>query len=55
MINIDNRLVVDETGKRLAKISYYGKRVRVNRLPACSLGDYFAILLWLDDWGYHAI
>lgn len=55
MINIDNRIVVDENKTQLAKVFDYGKYVKVKRLPACSLGDYFAILAWLDDWGYTAI
>lgn len=55
MINIDGRTVVDERKTPLAKITDFGKYVRVNRLPACSIGDYFAILTWLNDWGYTAI
>lgn len=55
MINIDNRVVVDEKGTRLAKIFDYGKFVKVKMLPACSIGDYFCILTWLNDWGYNAI
>ena len=52
MINIDNRVVVDEAGRRLAWLFDNGKFVRVKRLPACTIGDYFAILSWLLDWGY---
>lgn len=55
MINIDGMCVVDADKNKLARITDYGKYIRVRRLPACSLGDYFAILTWLDDWGYVAI
>lgn len=55
MINIDNRVVIDEKGRRLASIVDYGNFVKVKRFPACSVGDYFAVLTWLNDWGYTAI
>lgn len=55
MISIDGRIVVDEQKTPLAKVHDYGKYVKVRRLPACTIGDYFAILNWLTDWGYYVV
>lgn len=55
MMNIDGKIVVDQLGRHLAKLMDYGKYIRVKRLPACTLGDYFVILNWLSEWGYNAI
>ena len=55
MINIDGDTVIDKYGRQLARLSDYGRYVKVKRLQACTIGDYFAILNWLMDWGYNAI
>ena len=55
MINIDGRIIVDERQVPLAKIHDFGKFLKVRRLPACTIGDYFVILNWLNEWGYNAI
>lgn len=55
MINIDGRTVVDERKVPLARLYDYGVYVKVKRLPASTVGDYFAILNWLTDWGYNVI
>lgn len=52
MINIDGSTIVDKKGRKLASIVGEGKEVEVHRLPASSIGDYFAVLTWLIDWGY---
>jgi len=41
--------VYDERGRELARIETFRNRRRVKRTPACTLGEYFAILSWLMD------
>lgn len=41
--------IYDEKGRELAKIDIYGHSRRIRRTPACSIGEYFAILTWLMD------
>lgn len=41
--------VCDEKGRVLARIYVYHGARRVQRTPACTLGEYFAILSWLMD------
>ena len=41
--------VYDEKGRALAKIDVFHSGRRLRRTPACSLGEYFAILTWLMD------
>lgn len=55
MININGRTVYDDRKIPLAKLEDHGTHVRVRRLPACSIGTFFAILNWLTDWGYRAV
>ena len=55
MINIDGNFVYDERRVPLAKVLDFGRYVRVIRQPACSVGDYFAILTFLLDWGYRVV
>ena len=47
--------VVDEGGRKLARLAPDGWRIRVLRLPRCTIGDFFAILTWLNELGYVAI
>lgn len=48
MIYLDNMTVVID-GKRVAKLSVVDDKVLVEKLPACTIGNYFKILSWLDD------
>lgn len=47
-------LAYSENGTPLARVRYSedGIRVRVERLPGCSLGTYFRILVQLCEMGY---
>ena len=42
-----SNIIYDENNRILARIVYFGKRKTVERTPACTLGEYFAILTWL--------
>lgn len=42
-------IVYDEKNRMLARVVYYGERMVLERTPACSIGEYFAILSWLMD------
>lgn len=41
--------IYDERGRALATVWYFGKRRAIERTPACTIGEYFAILSWLMD------
>ena len=41
--------VYDEKGRALAKIDVLHNGRRIRRTPACTIGEYFAILSWLMD------
>ena len=42
-------IIYDENGRSLVKTVYYGKRKVLARTPACTIGEYFAVLSWLLD------
>lgn len=42
-------MVYDENGRALAIIDNYRHNRRVRRTPACTIGEYFAILTWLIE------
>lgn len=42
-------IIYDENGRALVKTVYYGKRKVLARTPACTIGEYFAVLSWLLD------
>lgn len=52
-MKIDGKVVYDERQLPLALLYDFGSHIRVKRLCACSIGDYFAILTWLVDKGYN--
>ena len=39
-------------GRRVAVIEGQFFHVKLERLPACTLGEYLSILTWLDEHGY---
>lgn len=41
--------IYDEKGRALAVIDIFRSGRRIRRTPACTLGEYFAILSWLMD------
>lgn len=41
--------IYDENGRPLVKIVNYGKKKRLERTAACTIGEYFAILSWMMD------
>jgi hypothetical protein len=51
-MKLDGKVVYDERQLPLALLYDYGSFIRVRRLCACSIGDYFAILTWLVDKGF---
>jgi len=55
MIKIGGDYVYDERRVPLAIVLDFGRYVKVIRQPACSVGDYFAILTFLLDWGYRVV
>lgn len=42
-------IIYDEKGRALVKTVYYGKRKVLERTPACTIGEYFAVLSWIFD------
>ena len=44
-----NNTICDEKGRPLVRIVHFGGKRWLNRTPACTLGDYFAVLCWLMD------
>lgn len=53
MIYLDKMTVIID-GKRVAKLSVVDDEVFVKRLPACSIGNYFKVLSWIDDIKRHS-
>lgn len=41
--------IYDEKGRELAKVDVFRSGRRIRRTPACTIGEYFAILTWLMD------
>lgn len=44
--------IVSIEGKPMASVREDGKFFRVDPFPACSVGDYFLILTWMQENGY---
>ncbi len=48
-MRISKNSVFDKDGRKLARLVDYGDYKKVERTPCCSIGDYFAILVWLME------
>lgn len=56
IIDVNGCVVKDESGKALAELTVTGRgKVQINRLPACDLGSYFYILIYLRELGYEPV
>jgi hypothetical protein len=45
-------VIKDDNGNVLARVYYNGRKFQVFRHPACSLGTFFHIILFLEEQGY---
>lgn len=54
MTGLSGYRVKDESGRVLAYLYEVNGVLRVVRTPECSIGDYFRILTFLQEFGYNA-
>ena len=52
LIKVNGCIVKDDDGRELARLEEVGRKVRVHRLPACSIGMYLYILTYLKGLGF---
>ena len=52
MENPGSYIIKDASGNVLVRIYHNGCKYQVFRHPACTLGTYFEILLYLEDQGF---
>ena len=52
LIKVNGCIVRDEEGNSLARLEEVDRRVRVHKLPACSIGMYLYILTYLKELGF---
>ena len=54
VLKLAGDIFVGMDGKVLVRLEDHGSYYRALKLPRCSIGDYFAVLSCLVDWGYNA-
>lgn len=52
VFDVHGCIVKDEEGAPLARLEEVDGKIRVERYPACGIGEYFYILWYLEELGW---